>query len=691
MSATRRAPEAPSRDLVGVDVGGTFTDVVAVDPDSGAVRVLKVPTTPADQSDGVLAGIAGLRGECRHMVRLAHGTTVATNALLEGTGARVALVTSAGFRDTLEIGRCRRMVPDTMFDTKFVRPAPLVPRRLRFEIPERLDRHGRVRVPLDEAALAAAAETMADERVEAVAVCFLHAYANAAHETRAAEILAKRLPDAVICTSAEVLPELREFERFSTAAINASLAPVMGRYVRALVRELETRGHDGDLYTMASGGGVMNSATTIAYPVRTILSGPASGVNGAVFVSRLAGRRDLVTCDMGGTSTDVCLVENLAPVITTEGVVNGLPVKTPQVEIHTVGAGGGSIAWLDVDGALRVGPRSAGAVPGPACYGQGGDAATVTDANLFLGRLSPALLDGGLPLRPELARAALARLADALGRPGDIEWIAEGIVDLGVATTASAIRKVSIQRGHDPRRFTLVAMGGAGPMHGVQVASELAIGEVLIPPWPGNISALGLLAADIVHDDVRTLLGRADEIALATLEAAYDDMESAGRRTLAEEGVGADSVILTRQADLRYAGQAFEVMVDAPRPLSIGGLTEAFHAAYRRRYGHDQDEAVELVNLRLRAAGVTRKPVLPTLAQGRREALGAARPRPACFAGKWHDTPVVRREALGAGDVLDGPLIVEEFGTTTVVPPGWTLRAEESAALAIRPSAGGAR
>ena len=451
VSATRRAPEAPSRDLVGVDVGGTFTDVVAVDPDSGAVHVLKVPTTPADQSDGVLAGIAGLRSGCRHMARLAHGTTVATNALLEGTGARVALVTNARVpRPRWRSGAAAAWCPTPCSTRSSCAPAPLVPRRLRFEVPERLDRHGRVRVQLDEAALAAAAETMADECVEAVAVCFLHAYANAAHETRAAEILAKRLPDAVICTSAEVLPELREFERFSTAAINASLAPVMGRYVRALVRELETRGHDGDLYTMASGGGVMNSATTIAYPVRTILSGPASGVNGAVFVSRLAGRRDLVTYDMGGTSTDVCLVENLAPVITTEGVVNGLPVKTPQVEIHTVGAGGGSIAWLDVDGALRVGPRSAGAVPGPACYGQGGDAATVTDANLFLGRLSPALLDGGLPLHPELARAALARLADALGRPGDIEWIAEGIVDLGVATTASAIRKVSIQRGHDP-------------------------------------------------------------------------------------------------------------------------------------------------------------------------------------------------------------------------------------------------
>jgi N-methylhydantoinase A len=673
-------------DLVGVDVGGTFTDVVAVDPGSGSVRVFKVPSTPENQAQGVLAGILGLRGSCAGIQRIVHGTTVATNALLEGEGADVALVTTAGFRDIIEIGRCRRMVPDSMFDTKFIRPSPLVPRRLRFEVRERIRASGEVLTPLAADEIEHVAARIRGEGVTAVAICFLHAYANPEHEAQAKAILARCLPDLFICTSAEVLPELREFERFSTTVMNAYIAPVMRRYIAALARDLNAQGYAGDVYTMASSGGIMNSVMAVSHPVRTILSGPASGVNGAVFVGRTAGASDLITYDMGGTSTDVCLVENLEPQIATQAVVGGMPVSTPQVEIHTVGAGGGSIAWRDVDGALRVGPRSAGAVPGPACYGRGGTEPTITDANLLLGRLSQSLLDGGLTLDPGLAEAALARLAAALGHGDRLEWLAEGVIRLAVATMAGAIRKISIERGHDPRAFTLVAMGGAGPMHAVEVATELGIRAVMVPPWPGNISALGLLAADLRQDYVWTMLRRLSELDLAETERAFAEMEATAGEALRAQGLPPDRIATTRFADMRFVGQAYELMFEVPERLQPAALAQRFRALYKRRYGHEHDEEMELVNLRVAATGATRKPDLPrlTIACAPDE---ARRTRPVYFAGRWHEAPVVRRDSLVPGERLEGPAIVEEFGTTTVVPPAWRAEAGETAALFIRPAA----
>jgi N-methylhydantoinase A len=670
-------------ELVGVDVGGTFTDFVAVDEESGDARIFKVPSTPANQAQGVLSGILGVCGGCAGIRRIVHGSTVATNAVLEGKGAKVALVTTRGFRDVLEIGKCRRMTPG-MFNTKFVRPQPLIPRRLRFEVTERLRFTGEVIQPLVEDEVRRVADILRTEHVPAVAVCFLHAYANPVHEKRAKEILVGCLDNVFVCTSSEILPEYKEFERFSTTTMNAYLAPVIRRYLTMLVEDLTAEGYGGDLYSMASNGGIMNSATAVGFPVRMILSGPAGGVSGAVFAGRSVGVDNLITYDMGGTSTDVCLLEGLQPLVSTEGVIAGMPIKTPQLEIHTVGAGGGSIAWIDVDGALRVGPQSAGAVPGPVCYGKGGTAPTVTDANLTLGRLGAAsLLGGQMSLDPLLAEQTLGELGRRLDTQ-DVPWLAEGIVQLAVAKMAGAIRKISIQRGFDPRDFTLVAMGGAGPMHAVQVAEELGIRQVLVPQWPGNISALGLLTANLQHDYVRSYMMPLNAADSTHMDTVLAEMASEGVSALQEEGIATDRIMVSRFADLRFIGQAYELMVPVSHPVDIERISQVFQEQYTRRYGHHHDEPVEVVNLRVTCTGVTQKPQLPRPAGsnfGDRQRVE----RRAYFSGRWYSTPVLAREELDTGDEVQGPVIVEEFGATTVVPPGWAIQPTATSAIFLKP------
>lgn len=673
-------------ELVGVDVGGTFTDLVAVDEQSGEARIFKVPSTPASQADGVLSGILQLCNNCAGIRRIVHGSTVATNAVLEGKGAKVALVTTRGFRDVLEIGRCRRMAPG-MFNTKFIRPQPLVPRRLRFEATERLRATGEVLQPLAEDEVQGIAEALKAEDVTAVVVCFLHAYANPVHEERAKAILAKNLRNVFICTSSEVLPEYKEFERFSTTTMNAYLAPVIRRYLTMLVQKLSDNGYRADLYSMASNGGIMSSATAVRFPIRMILSGPAGGVSGAIFAGRSAGVENLITYDMGGTSTDVCLLEKLQPLVSTEAIIAGMSINAPQLEIHTVGAGGGSIAWIDVDGALRVGPQSAGAVPGPACYGKGGATPTVTDANVILGRLSAtSLLGGQMPLQAALAERAVQDLGQRLGRP-DLAWLAEGIVQLAVAKMAGAIRKISIQRGYDPRDFTLVAMGGAGPMHAVQVAAELGIREVLVPQWPGNISALGLLTADLQHDYVRSYMAPLADIDPAEMEKVVAEMAGEGMRALQEEGVPAGQIMVSSFADLRFLGQAYELMIRVVHPVDVQQLIKTFREQYARRYGHYHDGQVEVVNLRVTCLGITQKPQLPRINQTKatdRDRLE----RQVYFAGRWHSTTVVAREDLCTAEEVQGPVIVEEFGATTIVPPGWGVYPIPTGAMFLRPITG---
>ncbi|MBI4561514.1 MAG: hydantoinase/oxoprolinase family protein [Candidatus Rokubacteria bacterium] len=660
--------------LVGIDVGGTFTDVTAVEEDTGAVRVTKVPSTPSDEGRAVLKGLAELAVAGPRVLRLVHGTTVGTNTILQQRGARVALVTTAGFRDLIEIGRTKRNIP-ALFNPTFVRPKPPVPRPLRFEVTERVLYDGSVLRPVNEAEVRHLSARMAREEPEAFAVCLLHSYANPAHERCVAELLRQAFPRVPVSCSSEVVPEYREFERFSTTVLNAYIQPLMERYLDALERELVASGYRTGVLTVGSSGGVLTAETAKRLPIKTIFSGPAGGVSQAVFVGRRAGLQDLITYDMGGTSTDVCLVRRLSPTIATDNLIAAFPVKTPQVDIKSVGAGGGSIAWVDVDGSLQVGPHSAGADPGPASYGLGGREATVTDANLLLGRISASRpLGGTIRLDPALAREAIERMAAKLAGL-DLHRLAEGIIRIAVARMTASIREITIQRGHDPRDFTLLAFGGAGPMHAIPVAEELEITRILVPRHPGNFSALGLLASDIKHDAVRTRIGRLSEAGLGRLRRTFSEMKTDGAAELSEEGFAASDMRLHCSLDLRYLGQAFElaVPVDA-ETMTASGIASDFHRRHLETYGHaDETGEVEVVNLRLTAWGLVPKPDFPPY-RSETVTLGEARieERPVYFNDSFLSCPVYQRERLPAGAGLSGPAIVEEFGATTVLFPGWT-------------------
>jgi N-methylhydantoinase A len=674
--------------VVGIDVGGTFTDLTAVDAATGRVVVTKVPSRPNDEAAAVLNGLAALGIAGRDVRRLVHGTTVGTNAVLERRGARVALLTTAGFRDLIEIGRTKRNIP-ALFVPTFVRPRPVVERRHRFEVTERLDADGSVLVPLDPGSVERALGAAFDAGVEAVAVCLLHSYLDAAHEHAVADAASGRRPGIPVSCSADVVAEYREFERFSTTVLNAYLQPLMDRYLTGLEERLSATGYAHGVLTVGSSGGMMTTDTARRLPIKTIFSGPAGGVSQACYVGGRAGIRDFISYDMGGTSTDVCLVRDLAPVMTSDGMVGAFPVKVAQIDMHSVGAGGGSIAWLDVDGSLQVGPRSAGAVPGPAAYGLGGTEPTVTDANVVLGRIgAKRRLGGAITVDPARAREAVGALAAGLGNL-PVETFAEGIIQIAVARMTSAIREISIQRGHDPRDFTLIAYGGAGPMHALALAEEIGVPRVLVPRHPGNFSALGLLASDIKHDDVRTRVGRLrDREALLT--GLFAEMEDAARRRLEREGFGVNEQRLLRSLDLRYRGQAFELNVAAGGETPLAAIEDAFHRRHLGAYGHaNRDAAIELVNARLAAYGVVPKSAAAPYRSGTRllaEAL--VERRPAWFGGVALEVPVWERDRLPEQGRLEGPAIVEEFGATTVVLPGWRGSVDEQGNLRFeRPEA----
>jgi N-methylhydantoinase A len=658
---------------IGIDVGGTFTDLTAVDAATGRIVVTKVPSQPRDEAAAVLAGLEALGIAGGDVRRLVHGTTVGTNAVLERRGARVALLTTAGFRDLIEIGRTKRNIP-ALFVPTFVRPKPVVERRHRFEVTERLGPDGAVVVPLDPPAVARGNHGALAAGAEAVAVCLLHAYLDPGHEHRVADAVKGRAPGLPVSCSADVVAEYREFERFSTTVLNAYLQPLMERYLTALEERLLATGYRHGVLTVASSGGMMTTDTARRLPIKTIFSGPAGGVSQACFVAEASGIRDFITYDMGGTSTDVCLVRDREPIMTADAMVGAFPVKVSQIDMHTVGAGGGSIAWLDVDGSLQVGPRSAGASPGPAAYGLGGDQPAVTDANVVLGRIGTRRrLGGRIALDAGLARRAVGDLAARMARPLAVEALAEGIVTIAVARMTSAIREISIQRGHDPRDFTLIAFGGAGPMHALAMAEEIGIPRVLVPRHPGNFSALGLLAADIKHDDVRTRVGALRE-RFPLLPAVFAEMELPVRRQLEREGFEAGQQKLLRSLDLRYRGQAFELnLLLADGEADLPALEADFHRRHREAYGHaNPDAAIELVNARLTAYGLVPRPAAERYA-GASGALEDAlvERRPVWFAGRSFDCPVWERERLPRSARLTGPAIVEEFGATTVVPPGW--------------------
>jgi N-methylhydantoinase A len=660
---------------LGIDVGGTFTDLVALV--DGGIVTAKVPSTPRNQAEGVLRSVEAAGLDPDRVAAFAHGTTVATNALLERRGARTALVTTEGFRDVLEIGRQQR---PSLYDLTRDRPPPLVPRELRFTVAGRMGPDGEV-APLDEEQLAAAVAAVRDAEVEAVAVCLLFSFLHPEHERRAGQALREtaELDEVAVSLSCEVLPEFREYERFSTTVADAYLTPKLAAYLERLAAEATGRGLPAPLL-MQSSGGVAQVGAAAAHAAGCLLSGPAGGVVGAAYVARLSGYDDLLTFDMGGTSTDVAPVLGGHVQTTTESVVAGVPIKLPMVDVHSVSAGGGSVAWVDEGGALRVGPRSAGADPGPAAYGQGGEQPTVTDANLFLGYLADGAELGrggrsgsagdGITLRRELAERALARVGEQLGEE-DTAHVALGVVRVANAEMVRALRVISVERGLDPREFTLVAFGGAGGLHACALAEEMGVARVLVPAASGVLSALGLAISDLRRDYVRPLLGRLDEVDPDQAERAFLSMEEQAGQDLDDPG-------LERQADLRYRGQSFELTVGA------GGwdeLEERFHAEHERRYGFRMDdETVELVSVRLIATVPGDKPEI----RAERPA-GGRQPgrREVNLDGAWQEVEVVKRRDLGAGAKLDGPAVVDLAEATLLLRPGWRATVDQVGTLVL--------
>ena len=652
--------------LVGVDVGGTFTDVVVADREKGVLAVAKVPSTPQNQALGFVHGLDKAKVSLSGLDLVMHGTTVATNAVLEGKGGRVGMLVTRGFQDVIEIGRGERT---KLYDLKLQKQPPLVPRSARFGVVERTGAGGAVVEPVTREAVKAAFARYDGEPFEAWVVCFLHSYANPSNEKQAAAYLRELIGETPVTISSTVVGEYREYERFSTAVLNAIVTPLMDRYLGDLENRLAERGCRRPLFVMQSSGGIMTARAARRLPAATILSGPAGGVAGAAAVATQAGIEDVITCDMGGTSTDVCLIKGGRVRHTTEARIAGYPTRLPQVDIVTVGAGGGSIARVSVGGVLRVGPQSAGAVPGPACYGAS-EEATVTDANLVLNRLDASKpLSGEIQLHPQRAWRAVETLAAKLGGI-DILAMAEGIVRLAVVRMAGAIREVSVYRGHNPQDFVLLAFGGAGPMVASELASELGMRKVMIPSHPGNLSALGLLVSPLQRDFVRTRIGRLADVNVADLTNTYADLEARAAREFDEDALPGNALTFLRSLDLRYVGQSFTINLPiANGALNRAAVEKAFHQTHELTFGHAAPgEAIELVNLRLAAslpgAELSFRPAVS------RAGMATARDtKPVFFSGRFTPCPVYERADLPLGIELNGPLIVQEPGASTIVWP----------------------
>jgi N-methylhydantoinase A len=687
---------------IASDVGGTFTDSIAYDSVSRRISVSKVPTTPQAREVGTIESLRrtldelGAKGSAVDYV--GHGMTTATNAVIQRSGAKTAFVTTRGFRDLLLIGRQDR---PSLFDLDVVRAPALVPRELCYGIGGRMDANGREVEPLDRADLVQAAEDMRARSVEAVAVVFLHAYANAAHELEAKAVLEQHLPGVVICISIDILREFREFERASTVVLNAFLTPIMTSYLGSLssrLHDLEAGlgvGRDKPIMVMEAAGGLMTMESARARPVHTVLSGPAGGVVAGAHFAGLIGADAVITMDIGGTSTDISLIRNGRPETTRQAKIGQIPIRLPVIDINAIGAGGGSIAWIDDGGALRVGPISAEAVPGPACYGHGGTRPTISDANLVLGRLgSETRLGGNLQLDADAARKTIeTHVAGPLGI--DLIAAAAGILRVAHANIVRGIRVVSVERGHDPRLCTLVPFGGAGPMHGTPIARELRISRVAIPPAPGILCALGQLLSDLRHDLIETHIfsysadeqGRAMSIARRLVEAA--------KRLLQADRVPAEKRLVEVRVEARYVGQSYELPIafDHQDGEAWKRLADEFHFAHRNRFGHADPEApIEIVGFGATAIGNVDTPELPTLAPG-----GSTLPQEARIGsrqiffegydpgdrGDWAATQVLARDKLRAGNEIAGPAVIEEVSATTVLYPGDRAQVHASGVLLV--------
>jgi len=664
---------------IGVDVGGTFTDLVLVHGESGRTIFHKVPSTPHDPSEAIHRGVVELMADNRldpaGIRHIGHGTTVATNLVIEGKGARCALITTRGFRDILDIGRQTR--PHN-FDYGVRKPPALAPRRWRKEVRERVDAAGAVLEALDEDDVRRAAEELKADGVEAIAICYLHSYRNPDHEQRTRAIVREILPDAYICLSSEVLPEFREYERFSTTVLNAKVGPRMESYLGNFLARVKDAGVRHEPYTIHSNGGLMSVEAVRRFPVKTCLSGPAAGVVGAATLGRVIGYPNLVTFDVGGTSTDVSLIADGQAMFSASRSVAGYPVKTPMVDIHVIGAGGGSLTWMDDAGSLKVGPESAGAVPGPVGYGRGGQQPTITDAQISLHRLNPvSVLDGKMPIYADAAKQALReQVADKLGL--SVEAAAEGVIRIANANMSRAIRAVSTERGYDLANFALIAFGGAGPLHALGVARECGIATVIVPQEPGNMCARGILLTDISFDFV------ASDISLVSAEnwprvlTRFDALHEAADRWLDEEQVAPDQRCYQRQIDARYVGQNFEVQVPVEGQLddvALARFVADFHDAHRKEYGYDvPSRPIEIINCRMKAIGtITKAPLAPMETRGD----GAGSPPPQgqrdIWFGEghgWLPSPVYHRASLAPGARILGPAVIEEMSSTTVLEPG---------------------
>ncbi|UCH58146.1 MAG: hydantoinase/oxoprolinase family protein [Candidatus Bathyarchaeota archaeon] len=674
---------------VSVDVGGTFTDLVALREEDGVLINIKVPSVPRNPEWGVIDALNKfLEGRSPGSVGMVgHATTIATNALFGQIDLELpetAFITTKGFRDVIEIGRQRRAEVYNLF---FQRPPMLVSRRHRYEVEERIDADGSVLASLNREDVVEALDDIKREGIDALAVGFLNSYRNTAHEDEVVGMIRERMPGVHCTASSRVSSEYREYERFSTAVVNAALIPIINTYLSKLALDMKELGVAAPLYVMQSNGGMAMAEVVSERPATIVESGPASGVIAAAWLGELMGRREVISFDMGGTTAKAGTVRGRIPEVVHEYEVagkihmgrllkgSGYPVRFPFIDLAECSAGGGTIAWADDAGALNLGPVSAGADPGPACYSREGEEPTITDANLLLGRMNPvSLLGGGMPIYAHLAERAVSRLGDALGM--DAAGTAASVVRIANSMMSKILRIVSVERGFDPRNFTLVAFGGAGPMHACPLAEELEIPEILVPPNPGMFSALGLLAADLFHDHSRALVRKVDEVDPVEVVVLFDEMEAEGRKTLLAEGVKLDSMLIKRQLDLRYLGQSYELTVDVHGVFDSDVLlqaVEAFHGKHREIYGYAaEDETVELVTVRLRAVGLSPKPSLEVRATVEGEP-GAKEVRPAYFEGpdSWIETPIYDRETLGEGVVLGGPVIIEQYDATTVAYPGW--------------------
>lgn len=669
---------------LAVDIGGTFVDAITFDQDEQAIELEKAPTTQQDPTEGVLDSIEKLGLDLRTTDTFVHGTTLGINAFLEREGATTGIITNKGFRDIYEIGRTN-LERDAMYDITYEKPETLARRRNRIGVPGRLKADGSEKTPLDENAVAEAAETLLNDRgVESLAVCFLHSYANADHEQTAGKVIQQRFPGATVSLSSDITSEYREYERTSTTVLDAYIKPIFESYVDRLGGKLDDDGFGGEFFITRSGGGALAAENAKTAPVHTILSGPAGGLIGASAVGDATGRENLIAVDMGGTSLDACVIENGSPAVEYESKLGHLPVMIPVYDIRTIGAGGGSVAWLD-SGLLKVGPKSAGADPGPICYGQGGTDPTLTDAALELGYIDPkAFLGGEMQLDASATRAGIEEaLADPLDTtPQDVS---RGVFDVTLANTVGAIREITVEKGLDPRDFTMVAYGGAGPMFVPLLAREMNVGEVLVPQAPSVFSAWGMLMADVVYDYSQTHIAVLEDIDFnADLQAEFEALEAEARGTLEQEGFSDDRQSFKRSVEMRYFGQEHTVEVPADGLESLDDLSERFDDVHQSRYGHTMDDPAQVVHLRVRAVGENDRPELAQEAEagdidahiGTRDAY--------CFAvGERTAFDVYQRAGLGEGDVINGPAIIEEATTTITMQSDQTATIDEFGHLVI--------